>query len=66
VSGIVKVEPPLLKSSDFSLLLKTRHIFTRKGNKENLFSLVKQKWNYFSTHETTSKQQERRKGAGVL
>jgi hypothetical protein len=32
VSGIDKVEPPLLK---------TRHRFIRKGKKENLFSPVK-------------------------
>jgi hypothetical protein len=43
VSGFVKIEPPLLKRYDFSLLLKTRRRFTRKGKKEDLFLPVKQK-----------------------
>jgi hypothetical protein len=43
VSGFVKIEPPLLKRSNFSLLLKTRHRFTRKGKKEDLFLPVRQK-----------------------
>jgi hypothetical protein len=33
-----------------------------KEKKNNLFSPVQKKWNYFSTHETISKQQERRRG----
>jgi hypothetical protein len=34
--------------------------------KKNLFSPIKIKWNYYSTHETISKQQERRRGARGL
>jgi hypothetical protein len=56
VSGFVKIEPPLLKRSDFSLFLKNDTDSQGKERKRGyvLTSKTKEKWNYFSTHETTS------------
>jgi hypothetical protein len=55
----------LLKSSDSPPPQNTAQIHKEKKN--NLFSPVQKKWNYFSTHETISKQQERRTGeSGAL
>jgi hypothetical protein len=50
----------LLTSSDSPPPQNTTQIHKEKKN--NMFSPVQKKWNYFSTHETISKQQERRRG----